>query len=372
MRKTFISLAVTVIAAVLLASCSEATPGSVPSSEDTATGTSVTTEDTTTQASTSVEASETTTVTTDNTEKHTGFNFNPHVVSDIYIRSYGEDFKDSFFRFCDATLEGADSVALKDDETFDRCRQIIRTCLPVADNFLSYGTSEDCSNRDGTYKIFYTIPREEYLVKVKEFKARVEELVNRAYREDDTPLETILALYQSESERISYDYDTMNKADKGEALDEAVRCNPYHTLMYNDGICQQIAGAYAYLLLQVGIDATTCSSITLDREYAHEWTVVKIGDDYYHCDVTAQCVQKGSLSHFGMTDDQRQKAGDWDIKRFNFGFYNEIYHEDFPISDKTFAPLWESTSFKIDRDKDMLYCYGNKDSKKPYFKMSLK
>ena len=54
------------------------------------------------------------------------------------------------------------------------------------------------------------------------------------------------------------------------------------------GICQEIAPAYAYLLLQVGVDAGICGSLSKDGDSAHAWTMVKLNDTWYHADVTWQ------------------------------------------------------------------------------------
>ena len=132
--------------------------------------------------------------------------------------------------------------------------------------------------------------------------------------------------------------------------------------MLNRGICQEIAGAYAYLLLQVGVDATTCGGLKKDISSAHEWTVVKIDDKYYHCDVTYQCcTDKHTLQYFGMTDDQREIEGDWLIDKLNFGALNDTWHKDMPIEDTRFEKVWTCTAYDLDRDENMLYCYGVND-----------
>ena len=354
-----------------LASCTQA-----PSAESSTTGSSATTEAATT--TTATETTEETSAASESTPApsfetkapHEGFNFNPYVLSNMYVESFGEEFKEDYFAFCNAVLTGQDSVALKDKESFDRCRYAIRYCLPVADSYVGYPEADQADNKDGTFKLEYTIPKEEIGPRIDAFIARVEELINSTVEEDDTPLEKTLALYMATATRIDYDYAAA-EADWDEPSDRTT--GPYHAIMEDLGICQEIAGAYAYLLLQVGIDATTCTGLTHSMEWGHEWTLVNIGDKYYHCDPTSQTKEKNNLRYFGMTSAQREKMGDYDPKTFFIGLSEEAADLYLPITDETLKPLWKSGSVKIDREKDMLYCYKKDNAKgKPYFKMSLK
>lgn len=57
-----------------------------------------------------------------------------------------------------------------------------------------------------------------------------------------------------------------------------------YTLMVNNyGLCENYSRVYAYLLSQVGIYSEIVDS---PDEMCHEWVKVKIGDNYYHVDVT--------------------------------------------------------------------------------------
>ena len=371
MKKT---AAIILTSAVLLSGLASCTNG--PSAESSMTESSTTTEASTT--TTSTEATEDTTASSESTPAptfetkapHEGFNFNPYVLSDMYVESFGEEFKEDYFAFCNAVLTGQETVALKDKENYARCRYAIRYCLPVADSYVSYTDEDQADNKDGTYKLEYEIPKEEIAPRIDAFITRVENLINDAVEEDDTPLEKTLALYMATAGRIDYDYDAV-EADPNEPSDRTT--GPYHAIMEDMGICQEIAGAYAYLLLQVGIDATTCSGLTHDMEWGHEWAIVKVGDKYYHCDPTSQTLEKNNLKYFGMTNAQREKMGDYNPKTFFIGLSNETTDLYLPITDETLKPLWKSKSVKIDREKDMLYCYKKDDAKdKPYFKMSLK
>ena len=243
---------------------------------------------------------------------HMDHTFNPHCLSQIYVDKYGKD------------------------------------CYSMDEDITSAG--------NGEYKLSYGLPKDEYLKKVDEFKARIESLIESACHEGDTPFEMTLALYQSEGKRLTYDEAAADSADADPA---SVSLSPYRALMTDTGICQEIAGAYAYLLMQVGVDAITCGGLTKDVSASHEWTVVKIEGKYYHCDLTFQLNESATLRYFGMDDKQREIEGDWDMQYNNFGDTNDIWYKDLKLEDKRFEPLWTITSYKIDRENNKLCCYDS-------------
>ena len=296
--------------------------------------------------------------------------FNPHCLTKIYVDKYGEEFEKEYYQYCDAVLAGADTVKCSKPLWIKLFRDISRTYLPIVAQYC-YNDGEDIQAAgDGVYKIEYSIPKDEYLKKVDEFKARVEYLLERCLYEDDTELEMALALYQSESSRIKYDYYVMENTVI--VTDDGYQVSPYRAIMTDSGICQEVAGCYAYLLMQVGIDAITCGALTKDSSMAHEWTIVSLGDTYYHCDVTFQLEVPNNLQFFGMNDAEREIEGDWDMPYNNIGDLNDIWGSDFHITDNRFEEVWKSYYYEIDRDKDMLCCFSKGDGDVPYFEMSLK
>ena len=254
---------------------------------------------------------------------HMDHTFNPHCLSQIYVDKYGKDFEENFYRYCDAVLSGAETVKCDKKEWLAKFRDLSRIYLPIAFRYC-YSMDEDITSAgNGEYKLSYGLPKDEYLKKVEEFKARVEDLIERAVLADDSELEKALALYISESARIDYDYDAMGNVSF--RSEEGYGISPYRAIMTDKGICQETAGCYAYLLLQVGIDAITCSGLTKDSSAAHEWTIVSLGGKYYHCDPTYQCSEKFSVNYFGMNDAEREKQGDWDMPYNNIGTEDANY-----------------------------------------------
>ena len=287
---------------------------------------------------------------------HMDHTFNPHCLSQIYVDKYGKDFEENFYRYCDAVLSGAETVKCDKKEWLAKFRDLSRIYLPIAFRYC-YSMDEDITSAgNGEYKLSYGLPKDEYLKKVDEFKARIESLIESACHEGDTPFEMTLALYQSEGKRLTYDEAAADSADADPA---SVSLSPYRALMTDTGICQEIAGAYAYLLMQVGVDAITCGGLTKDVSASHEWTVVKIDGKYYHCDLTFQLNERATLRYFGMDDKQREIEGDWDMQYNNFGDTNDIWYKDLKLEDKRFEPLWTITSYKIDRENHKLCCYDS-------------
>ena len=269
--------------------------------------------------------------------------FNPHCLSQIYVDKYGKDFEENFYRYCDAVLSGAESVKCDKKEWLPKFRDLSRIYLPIAFRYC-YSMDEDITSAgNGEYKLSYGLPKDEYLKKVDEFKARIESLIESACHEGDTPFE-----------RLTYDNAAADTTDPSDS-----NLCPYRALMTDTGICQEIAGAYAYLLMQVGVDAITCGGLTKDVSASHEWTVVKIDGKYYHCDLTFQLNERATLRYFGMDDKQREIEGDWDMQYNNFGDTNDIWYKDLKLEDKRFEPLWTITSYKIDRENHKLCCYDS-------------
>lgn len=282
--------------------------------------------------------------------------FNPHVISQMFVDKYGEQFKEDYFKYCDAILAGADSVECSKGEWLLKFQDIARSCLPIVSEYCYNSEDSFPVVSEGVYKLYYSIPKDEYLKKVDEFKARVETLIENCILSDDSELEKALALYLSESARIDYDYDAVGADNYRSA--EGYGVSPYRSLMTDKGICQEIAGTYAYLLLQVGVDAISVSGLTKDCTTAHEWTIVRLDGKLYHCDVTFQCTNKFSVQYFGMTDAEREKQGDWDMPYNNIGGTNDLWARDYPALDDTkFEQFWTCYNCLLDREENKIFCY---------------
>ena len=280
--------------------------------------------------------------------------FQPYAFSGIYKLAYGEDVEEEIRGFCDAVLAGEDSFPCTGRENWLHIDQIKDTMLPFCIYVSLYDPQIESGDlyfeslrENGRYPLYYKLPKDEYLSVVEQFKSRIAELITQAdLREGDSDMEKALKLYTASSLRIAYDY-----ADVGPF-------NCYRVLMGDYGICQEIAPAYAYLLLQVGVDAGICGSLSKDGDSAHAWTMVKLNDTWYHADVTWQLSDPYGLRYFLIDDDDRDASG-FDLQFFNIGEINEIWHRDFPVDDNSFSQFWNVKWYTIDHDAICIEYYDD-------------
>ncbi len=281
------------------------------------------------------------------------YTFQPHVFSDLDVRVYGEEIREIFFAYCDAVLAGEDSFPCPDEKSLDAVMTLQRRLFPLG-IFVSCGDPDEDNEEsllaDGRCPLTYLISKEEFLQRTGSFKQCIADLIAEAdLREGDSDLEKAMKLYTMLSLRTLYDYAAMED-DNCE-----IELSPYRTLTSGWGICQEIAPAYAYLLLQAGIEANTCGGLAKDVSFAHEWTLVRIGGTYYHADVTYQLNTPYSLQYFLTTDDERDEQN-MDVEYFNIGDSNLLWHKDLPITEETFRPLWSAAWYRIDHEaKKILY-----------------
>ena len=129
------------------------------------------------------------------------------------------------------------------------------------------------------------------------------------------------------------------------------------------GICFEIARAYSYLLMQVGVDATTVMG------GGHEWNYVRINGFNYHVDPTFAIDSGSSLAYFMMTDEQREETG---YVRDGFIFicnYSQNHpHPEYTADDDTFEPLWERQLDALFLRENILRCWQYTEGwEKSYF-----
>ena len=254
-----------------------------------------------------VVTSETTSETT-----HKPFEFNPHVYSaKLAERITEKDYWESLYNLCDALRKGEKTFKCSSKEAYEWCTDIAVLCnlFPAAGSKVE-GKSDDDSPafENGTGKIYYKIPVEEFVKIQKEFEDTIVGMINGAgIEDDDTDYEKALKLYVYGAEHFVY----RNVEYKNEGY-------TYHTFRTKEGTCNNFAAVYAYLLLQVNVDALSigCFEDNMD----HAWTYVNIGGKWYHIDVTWAIheIHDGGydtyndetrLDYFMMSDDERNKDG---------------------------------------------------------------
>ena len=277
--------------------------------------------------------------------------FNPHVYPKIYEDNFDEATKNSFFSLCDALLSGSEEFECPDPVTlFNIKDHISGQCMPLVDSYVKID--------EGT--IEYTIPKDQYLAKVDEFKKMIIEILDECDKPEYSDVDTALALYTYFETHYTYD-------DEAAKDDNTTPLSSYRLLTEKTGICQEIAPAYAYLMLQSGIDCTTCGSLNNINE-AHEWAFATLDGEYYHIDPTFVISDPETLQYFGMTDEQRHNEGGWDVNILNFGLAN-IFDDRgiYKAESKRFEPLWDSVTYEVDYDLNTIDYYKLSDASKQSF-----
>ena len=272
------------------------------------------------------------------------YTFNPHVISKAYLKAYGPEIEPIFYGFCDAVLSGEDSFPCPSVETYQRLLTIAGVCLPVASHCID---KDRIRVENGTGWIPYTMEHDELMRTVRSFEDRVTAVMTSAvpYREEDFLIAAELLTAVARKDSVD---------EAALSLDFALSLMPYRAIMENKGICQEIAGEYIYYLLQAGIDATTCSALSRDRESAHMWALVELGGRYYHVDPMFTIEYPDSLAFFGLNDEMRSQYGDFPIENFSYAESDTLRREDYSADSERFKPLWRAESYKIDRGERKL------------------
>lgn len=225
-----------------------------------------------------------------------------------------------------------------------------------SDAYFDYDNLYDAQT--GTMYIYYlSKSKEQHDELISSFVDNLSELIENNVMQNHNDLIKAVSIYRAFSSKVSYNYDALNN-------ETIVDVSPYNAIMNYNGICQSFAGAYTYLLLQLGIDANTCTGTTYDNSTAHEWTILKLDEKYYYADPTFENADTGGygLMYFGITTQEREYAGNYNPQFFNIGSTNEIWARDYDISDTRFAQLRTCLSFEIDHATNSVVCFDENGS----------
>ena len=256
---------------------------------------------------------------------------------------YGKDKCDAWSNLIDAVMEGKDTFACVDKHTYlwmmnefpDRYLPVLHKIVKTPDNYLDIEVN-------GTAPIEYKVSKEEAAKMIEEFKQLVEDTINEAVKPEYNDFEKALALYNYFATTYVYDYDAARLVES-EPSKANYTCS-YRLLTEKTGICSELAKAYSYLLMQLGVDATTVT------EGKHEWSLIKLCGNYYHVDPTWVINDWYGLSYFLMTDEQRKVQGGYNKSKFVYvGEYFPDNKPVYPANDDSFCSMWNChvTSFDI-------------------------
>ncbi|WMJ83777.1 transglutaminase domain-containing protein [Oscillospiraceae bacterium LTW-04] len=292
------------------------------------------------------------------------FEFNPYVLTSEYEQLYGDEFLQAYRNFVSSYLNYENYYSCPSGDYAYLISKMQQVNFPLfnADAYFDYDNFYNAQT--GRVPIYYVSEsKEQHDELISNFVDDLSEIIENNIMQNDNDVIKAITLYRAFSSSVSYNYDAIDN-------DMISDVSPYNALINRDGICQSFAGAYTYLLLQLGIDANTCGGMTYDNTSAHEWTILKLDGKYYYADPTFENTETGGcgLKYFGITTAEREEAGNFDPQYFNIGLTNEIWSRDSDISDTRFEPLRACLTFEIDHEENSVVCFDENGSE--YIKFS--
>lgn len=223
------------------------------------------------------------------------FNYNPYLMVKEQREFIGEDY-DRYKELLDAVIDGKTEVNM-DLESQKQCDRISRGIFAgfFPKVFIDDFTYDVDSKK---INITYKIPVGEYKIKVNDFIAKVEEILNDNLSEKDDDFTKALKLYKYVATHITYDDDPMHSSYKG--------------IMEGVGLCQTYSSIYEFLLRQVGIECSEAGGPMINGTH-HAWTIAKIDGINYHFNPTFESTNPLSngqgVMYFAMSDEERYDTG---------------------------------------------------------------
>ena len=162
------------------------------------------------------------------------------------------------------------------EETADIYFAIVR----AHPEFFYVGNGAGFSTR-GSYVVSFSPQYDEALSQssvISAFNARVEEILDETIARGMSQVEMALSLHDYLVLHCAYDWYVAN----GEDAPSYNVYTAYGALVEGNAVCQGYAMAYNLLLNKVGMETEYVTSSTIN----HGWSLVKIGDIWYHVDVT--------------------------------------------------------------------------------------
>ena len=280
------------------------------------------------------------------------YTFDPYAIPDIYLETYGEKFYTCYKGFCDAVLEGEDYFQCPDYDTYWKILDVAHIFLPITSDCLDMPIYDDNTIQNGVCKIVYRHSKEKHLNNVKEFLDKVKMIITTNLQEGDTEFEKALKLYQYCSLTFVYDYE---QVETGKVSGDKL-CGGYRIIIDELGICQEYAPAYAFLLLQVDVQADVVSG--WNDEVSHEWTLVEIENKHYYMDTTSQSSYLSyPLYFFGLTADTYAKISEFPVSSHTIGG-SACMKIPYDTNNKNFEKLRKCNFYDINHEKRTIHYEG--------------
>ncbi len=277
------------------------------------------------------------------------FVFKPKVCSVYMEEVFGTTMCEAWYNLVDAVMAGENTFACRDQHTYDWVMgQFPRLCFPVFVELIDLAEDREHSVIDGVASFTWRVSPEEAASRIEEFAELIEEILNETMRTDYSDFEKAVALYDYFSNTYEYDYETYDKMFET-YVDYTTT---YRLLTTGTGICSEIAPAYSYLMMQAGVEATTMMGPD------HEWSYIRINGHDYHIDPTYLLSNKGALTYFMMTDDQREHHGfSKDDFTITSNYSDDNPHPDYAADDDTFSKLWDYSFEELIPNENILRCW---------------
>ncbi len=269
----------------------------------------------------------------------TEFVWQPYVMSAAFIQAYGDGFLTEFNSMVDAFLTYQEIFSCSSVENAEAINTAASCCFPLLS--MDVGRVEyDEERAVGVLTYFWS--EEEHMAGIEQFSDTITQFITSCVMKSDNEVTTAMAMYMEYARMITYDYSALDN-------DVMVDLSSYRGLTQYSGICQTFGPAYAYLCLQMGIDAVSAGGLSTD-DMAHDWTLVKLNGLYYYMDTTFENGDGGyGLKYFGMTTADRVNAGNYIEEYINVGGTNLIWGSDITVNDETFAPLRNAVYADLNR-----------------------
>ena len=234
------------------------------------------------------------------------FEFNPHVYSGKIAERIPQDYWDAFYNLCDALRKGEDTFGCSSQEAYNWATDVSVLCdlfPPAGATIEGKSTDGSPAYENGTGKIHYNMPVEDFLKRESDFEVLITDILNSTIEKDDTEYERALKLYLYVAKNYVYDYSLIENLSNDENY-------VFACFKEKKGQCVNFASVYAYLLLQAGIDAV---SYRIYEDLCHAWTYAVIDGKGYHIDTTwalqADGIEGVYLDYFMMSDKERIADG---------------------------------------------------------------
>ena len=250
------------------------------------------------------------------------FEFNPHVYSGKIAERIPKDYWDSFYNLCDSLRKGEDTFKCTSQDAFNWATDAAVLC----NYFPAAGAKvEPAYFEDGIGKIRYNIPVEDFLKREMDFEVLITNILNSTIEKDDTEYERALKLYLYVANNYVYDTSLVENLTDDNFV--------YACFMEKRGMCVNFASIYAYLLLQVGVDAVNVG--IYEENMCHSWTFVTIKGKSYHVDTTWALRSDDShdilLDYFLMSDTERINDG-CSVKNLDVSVFPEAWANKTSVS----------------------------------------